>query len=87
MGLEKAGDKLPLGAPALMVSPQAEGPGRVKAELVGRRDEKYKISTTEIAEGRIDVEEPEKENCEADYWRKHPGKGFAIDIHCLGSNK
>ncbi|XP_038895654.1 oil body-associated protein 2B-like [Benincasa hispida] len=81
------GDKLPLGAPALMVSPQAEDPGRVKAELVGRRDEKYKISTKEIAEGRIYVEETDKENSEADYWRKHPGKGFAIDIHSLGSNK
>ncbi|XP_022140109.1 oil body-associated protein 2A-like isoform X2 [Momordica charantia] len=74
------GDKLPVGAPALMMSPQAESPGKVKAELVGRRDERYKISTAEIAEGRMDVEEAEVEDSEADYWRKHPGKGLAIDI-------
>ncbi|KAM7524926.1 hypothetical protein LguiA_014828 [Lonicera macranthoides] len=38
------GDRLPLGAPALMVSPQAEKMGKAKPELVHKRDQKYKIS-------------------------------------------
>ncbi|KAJ3671010.1 hypothetical protein LUZ60_008436 [Juncus effusus] len=68
------GDRLPLGAPALMFSPQSVHP-----DLVHKRDEKYKISTEELRMARGDVEEPEKIHPNADYWMKH-SKGFAVDV-------
>ncbi|KAK8629305.1 hypothetical protein V6N13_078150 [Hibiscus sabdariffa] len=73
------GDKLPLGAPALMMSPQGVNLGKVDPELVKKRDDKYKISTEELKESRVEIEEPEWINPQADYWKQH-GKGFAIDI-------
>ncbi|CAK7350343.1 unnamed protein product [Dovyalis caffra] len=73
------GDRLPLGAPALMVSPQAVNLGMVKPELVQRRDDKYSISTSAIQKSRVEFAEPEWLNPQADYWKQH-GKGFAIDI-------
>ncbi|KAF0920213.1 hypothetical protein E2562_034026 [Oryza meyeriana var. granulata] len=75
------GDALPLGAPALMVAPQAVEPGRVRAELVRGRDERYKVDSS--AQGlkgvRVEMDEPEWINPNADYWRVH-GKGFAVDV-------
>uniref|UniRef100_A0A0E0N1Z9 Uncharacterized protein n=1 Tax=Oryza rufipogon TaxID=4529 RepID=A0A0E0N1Z9_ORYRU len=75
------GDELPLGAPALMVSPQAVEPGRVRAELVHGRDERYKIDSSAqgLKGARVEMDEPEWINPNADYWRLH-GKGFAIDV-------
>lgn len=74
-----AGDRLPLGAPALMMSPQAVNLGMVKPELVQKRDNKYHILTTAIQQSRVEIEEPEWLNPQADYWKQH-GKCFAIDI-------
>ncbi|KAK2988687.1 hypothetical protein RJ640_012723 [Escallonia rubra] len=73
------GDKLPLGAPALMMSPQGVNLGIVKPELVERRDAKYKISTASLKATRDDIPVPETINPFADYWNS-TGKGFAIDI-------
>ncbi|KAJ3703985.1 hypothetical protein LUZ61_007690 [Rhynchospora tenuis] len=72
------GDRLPLGAPALMFSPQPVNLGRVRPDLVQRRDEKYKISTEELRGSRVDIQEPEV-HPNADYWVKH-NKGFAVDV-------
>ncbi|KAE8647728.1 oil body-associated protein 2C [Cucumis sativus] len=74
------GDKLPMGAPALMMSPQATGVGMVREELLQKRDEYYNISTHAIKGSRVEIEEPEWINPQADYWKQHDGKGFAIDI-------
>ncbi|XP_006644656.2 oil body-associated protein 2B [Oryza brachyantha] len=75
------GDALPLGAPALMVSPQAAEPGRVRAELVRGRDERYRIDSSAqgLKGARVEMDEPEWINPNADYWRVH-GKGFAVDV-------
>ncbi|KAI3410578.1 uncharacterized protein J3R85_018715 [Psidium guajava] len=74
------GDKLPLGAPALMMSPQGVNLGRVRPDLVQRRDDKYNISTDALRASRLEIEEPEWINPQADYWKQH-GKGFAIDVN------
>ncbi|AQK97936.1 Oil body-associated protein 2B [Zea mays] len=75
------GDALPLGAPALMVSPQAAEPGRVRGELVRGRDERYGIDSSAggLKAARVEMDEPEWINPNADYWRLH-GKGFAVDV-------
>nr|CAB3474138.1 unnamed protein product [Digitaria exilis] len=75
------GDALPLGAPALMVSPQAAEPGRARGELVRSRDERYKVDTSAggIKAARVEMDEPEWINPNADYWRQH-GKGLAVDV-------
>ncbi|ERN09339.1 hypothetical protein AMTRI_Chr01g109780 [Amborella trichopoda] len=73
------GDRLPMGAPALMMSPQAMNAGLVKPELVKERDEKYGLSSEELKESRKEIEEPEWIHPLADYWKQHP-KGFATDI-------
>ncbi|KAF4360693.1 hypothetical protein G4B88_010688 [Cannabis sativa] len=74
------GDPLPMGAPALMMSPQAVSPGIVKPELVRERDERYNISTEALGESRVEISESEWINPQADYWKQHDNKGFAIDI-------
>ncbi|XVE88280.1 hypothetical protein DITRI_Ditri19aG0057000 [Diplodiscus trichospermus] len=73
------GDRLPLGAPVLMMSPQGVNLGKIDPELVKQRDDKYNISTEAIKESRVEIEEPEWINPQADYWKQH-GKGFAVDI-------
>jgi len=78
--IKNAGDRLPMGAPALMMSPQAVGGGVVRAELVQERDAKYGISSENLKSWRLEIPEPEMINPLADYWKQH-GKGFAIDIH------
>ncbi|KAL2931004.1 Oil body-associated protein 2A [Bienertia sinuspersici] len=71
------GDKLPLGAPSLMMAPQAEN--TVSKELVKKRDEKYQISSDTLISSRSNIEPPEILNSFADHW-KISGKGFAIDV-------
>ncbi|KAF9589175.1 hypothetical protein IFM89_019491 [Coptis chinensis] len=73
------GDPLPLGAPALMVSPQGVNLGMVKPDLVKKRDDKYGIDSGRLKVSRMEIPEPEWINPRADYW-KQTGKGFAIDI-------
>ncbi|KHN47372.1 oil body-associated protein 2B [Glycine soja] len=73
------GDRLPMGAPALMMSPQAASPGLVRAELVLERDAKYNFSSKSLKSSRLEIPEPEMINPLADYWKQH-GKGFVIDI-------
>lgn len=73
------GDRLPMGAPALMMSPQAVSLGMVRPELVQKRDDKYNLSSDAIKQVRTDIEESEWINPRADYWKTH-GKGFAIDV-------
>lgn len=78
--MNESGDVLPVGAPALMMSPQGVSMGTVKPELVQKRDNKYNISTEALRMSRVEIDEPEWINPQADYWKQH-GKGFAIDIH------
>ncbi|XP_047326230.1 oil body-associated protein 2B-like [Impatiens glandulifera] len=71
------GDRLPLGAPALMMSPD-----KVKSELVTERDGKYNISTDGLKESREKIELAKPVDPHADVW-KNKGKGFAIDIQSV----
>ncbi|KAJ9135969.1 hypothetical protein P3X46_033087 [Hevea brasiliensis] len=64
------GDMLPLGAPALMMSPQDVNMGMVSQELVEKRATKQSM---------VEIAEPGWINPQADYWKQH-GIGFAIDI-------
>ncbi|KAJ8549055.1 hypothetical protein K7X08_032762 [Anisodus acutangulus] len=73
------GDKLPIGPPTLMMSPQSVDLGIVNIGLVKKRDYKYGISTDAIKRTRSDLSEPTHLNPRADYWVEHH-KGFAIDV-------
>ncbi|KAI3710103.1 hypothetical protein L2E82_39877 [Cichorium intybus] len=74
------GDRLPLGAPALMMSPQVVNMGVVQPELVLVRDNKYKISTADLRASRADIPVSKPGNARAsDFWMQN-GKGYAIDI-------
>lgn len=73
------GDQLPLGAPSLMMSPQAVDIARVNPKLVKERDLRYGVSAGDVKESRVEMDEPEWINPNADYWKQH-GKGFAIDV-------
>ncbi|KAL6546459.1 hypothetical protein OROMI_022180 [Orobanche minor] len=74
------GDRVPLGAPALMVSPQGVNLGMITAELIQKRDEKYDISSDELAIKRMDIAVPETITpIYVDYWMR-TGKGFAVDV-------
>lgn len=79
MKIVNAGDRLPLGAPALMMSPQAVSPGLVRPDILHERDTKYKISSESLKSSRIEIPEPEMIHPMADYWKQH-GKGFVIDF-------
>ncbi|KMT03867.1 hypothetical protein BVRB_8g188380 [Beta vulgaris subsp. vulgaris] len=72
------GDKLPLGVPSLMMSPQSES--TVSTELVKKRDERYQITTQNLISSRADITPSENLISYADHW-KQSGKGFAIDVH------
>ncbi|KAG9448148.1 hypothetical protein H6P81_014276 [Aristolochia fimbriata] len=74
------GDRLPLGPPSLMMSPQGVNMGMIKPELVQKRDEKYKVSSGELRQARMEIPEPEWINPRADHW-KTTGKGLAIDVN------
>ncbi|KAK3023495.1 hypothetical protein RJ639_045082 [Escallonia herrerae] len=73
------GDRLPLGPPALMMSPQPVNLGMVKPGLIQKRDDKYNISSEALKTARAEIAEPEWINPQADYWKQH-GKGFTIDV-------
>lgn len=73
------GDRLPLGVPSLMVSPQDVDLGRIKPELVKKRDEEHGISTESLKPSREGICGPEKKNLIADYWVRFR-KGFALDV-------
>ncbi|KAJ4901547.1 hypothetical protein Rs2_15498 [Raphanus sativus] len=73
------GDKLPLGAPALMMSPQDVNMGKIKPGLLKKRDDEYGISTESLKTSRADIVGLEMKNPMADYWVHH-GKGLAVDI-------
>ncbi|KAG6489056.1 hypothetical protein ZIOFF_050314 [Zingiber officinale] len=74
------GDRLPMGPPALMASPQGVNLGWVRPDLVKKRDDRYGISAEELREKRADIEEPDTiEGSNADYWVKC-GKGFSVDV-------
>ncbi|KAH9618209.1 hypothetical protein KSS87_010875 [Heliosperma pusillum] len=77
------GDKLPLGAPALMVSPQSES--TVSEEVVKKRDDKYQISSQKLMSSRTDIKSSEILISYADHW-KQSGKGFAIDVRQVEMN-
>ncbi|KAL8130372.1 hypothetical protein V2J09_019527 [Rumex salicifolius] len=72
-------DPLPMGEPALMVSPQAENVGLLDPELIKNRDQRFKFSTERLRELRAHIDTPTWINPNADYWKKH-GKGFAVDV-------
>ncbi|ESQ39704.1 hypothetical protein EUTSA_v10001190mg [Eutrema salsugineum] len=73
------GDKLPLGAPALMMSPQDVNMGKIKPGLLKKRDDEYGISTESLKASRGGIVGLERKNPMADYWVHH-GKGLALDI-------
>ncbi|KAL9233968.1 hypothetical protein vseg_008898 [Gypsophila vaccaria] len=73
------GDLLPVGEPALMMSPQMEPPGTIRPPLLQQRDHKYGIESEKLSDLRVDITGPTFINPNADYWKKH-GKGFAVDV-------
>ncbi|CAN8245997.1 unnamed protein product [Cochlearia groenlandica] len=73
------GDKLPLGAPSLMMSPQNVNMGKIQPGLLKKRDDEYGISTNSLKESRVGIMGPGRKNPVADYWVHHR-KGLAIDI-------
>lgn len=75
----RTGDRLPLGPPALMMSPQPVEPGRIPDEMVKKRDAKYDISTSHRAEKRENIESPKPFHPLADRWMT-TGKGWAVDL-------
>lgn len=78
--LTQTGDRLPLGPPALMMSPQQEQPGQIPDEMVRKRDAKYDISTPRRGEDRVeDIEGPATLDPCSDLWRT-TGKGWAVDL-------
>ncbi|GJZ35809.1 oil body-associated protein 2A-like protein [Tanacetum coccineum] len=80
------GDKLPIGPPSLMLSPQDEVQCRVNPELVKKRDDKYNISTDAIRGSRTDIMGPQRLHPMADYWREHK-KCHAIDVESTEMKK
>lgn len=70
---------MPLGAPALMMSPQDVNIGKIKPGLLKKRDDEYGISTESLKTSRAEIVGLERKNPMADYWVHH-GKGFAVDI-------
>ncbi|KAG0559744.1 hypothetical protein M758_10G121600 [Ceratodon purpureus] len=74
------GDRLPLGPPALMMSPQQVEPGRIPDEMVKTRDAKYDISTSNRAVKReTSIEGPASFHPLSDRWMT-TGKGWAVDL-------
>ncbi|CAM8905850.1 unnamed protein product [Rhodiola kirilowii] len=74
------GDMLPMGAPALMMSPQDTELGQVKRDLIQRRDDKYNMSRDALKQYWSEIQGQEKGvKRNADYWTK-TGKGFAHEV-------
>ncbi|CAI9087862.1 OLC1v1022046C1 [Oldenlandia corymbosa var. corymbosa] len=80
------GDKLPMGPPALMMSPQAVNLGMVRPDLIKKRDDKYNISTDTLKVSRVEIGEPEWINPQADYWKQHQ-KCFVVDAEPVEMKK
>ncbi|KAL0300639.1 UNVERIFIED_CONTAM: Oil body-associated protein 2A [Sesamum radiatum] len=80
------GDKLPMGPPVLMMSPQPVNLGMVNPDLIVKRDDKYNISSEALKNARIEIPEPEWINPQADYWKQH-GVGFFIDVETTEMKK
>ncbi|KAL6542752.1 Oil body-associated protein 2A [Orobanche hederae] len=80
------GDRLPVGPPSLMMSPQAVNMGMVRPDLVKKRDDKYNMSSEAMRASRIEIPEPEWINPQADYLKQH-GKGFAVDVETTEMKK
>ncbi|KAL4563404.1 hypothetical protein LXL04_027445 [Taraxacum kok-saghyz] len=80
------GDKLPIGPPSLMMSPQEEAVAMAKPELVKKRDDKYNISTDAIRGSRTDIMGPGRLNPMADYWREHK-KCFGVEVESAEMKK
>lgn len=71
---------MPMGAPALMMSPQETELGQVKSNLIERRDVKYNMSRDALRQYRSEIKGPENGvNKNADYWTK-TGKGFVLEV-------
>ncbi|VVB12527.1 unnamed protein product [Arabis nemorensis] len=73
------GDRLPLGVPSLMMSPQDVNMGRINPEMVMKRDGELGISTPSLKQSREGICGPEKKNLIADNWVRFR-KGFALDV-------
>ncbi|KAM7500593.1 hypothetical protein LguiA_025007 [Lonicera macranthoides] len=73
------GDRLPMGAPALMMSPRGVNLGMVKPEFIQRRDIKYNTPIDALRAARLDVPEPRLINPQANYWIQH-GKARARQL-------
>jgi hypothetical protein len=73
------GDTLPLGPPALMMSPQAQEPGRIPDASVAQRDARYDISSASRKQSRADIRGVGAVDPNADRWR-HTGKGWAVEL-------
>ncbi|KAL7212727.1 hypothetical protein ACSBR2_015413 [Camellia fascicularis] len=80
------GDRLPLGPPSLMMSPQPVNLAKVRSHLVEKRACKYKISIDDLKMSRVEIEEPEWINPQADNWKQH-GKGFVILVEPIEMKK
>lgn len=75
------GDRLPLGPPALMMSPQAPEIARIPDNMVQARDKYYGFSTAEEAEARTTVTGPEEGiHPLSDNW-KNTKMGWATEVN------
>uniref|UniRef100_A0A7N0T445 Uncharacterized protein n=1 Tax=Kalanchoe fedtschenkoi TaxID=63787 RepID=A0A7N0T445_KALFE len=74
------GDMLPMGPPALMMSPQEHELGQVKRILVENRDSTYNMSRDALTQYRNDIQGPEGGvNRHADHWTR-TGEGFVLEV-------
>ncbi|KAH7302778.1 hypothetical protein KP509_23G086500 [Ceratopteris richardii] len=74
------GDKIPLGLPVLMMSPQESSPGLISEEAIRARDKRYDVSSTYLAQTRADIDVGlGAVHPSADHWKKN-GKGFVIEL-------
>lgn len=76
-----------MGPPALMMSPQGAGIGVVNPVLVQNRDDNYNISSDALKTARVEIAEPEWLNPQADYWKQHNDKGFAVEVETTEMEK
>eukprot|EP00897_Mesotaenium_endlicherianum_P004813 jgi/Mesen1/435/ME001000S10636 len=75
------GDKLPMGPPALMMSPQEPPEGQIPAGMIHERDLKYGISTSDKKNERASAITGPQGGLDplADHWVK-TGKGWATEL-------
>ncbi|KAL3739791.1 hypothetical protein ACJRO7_021111 [Eucalyptus globulus] len=77
--VRRSGDKLPIGAPVLMTSPQSSGWGLLKPDVVMKRDDRCGVRADQLKATREDIKEPERHHPRADHWTRN-GMGFAVDV-------